>query len=300
MINPEEITGDEEGNIYFTDRGNHIYTLRKTGRTGEISTISLTEPNAPSGQTALLLPLSSGGLSSDMAGNLYFSSYQTIFRLSRDNTFSSLAGHPTVGRTNSISINPVDGPGSEAIFYRISKLALDKSGNVYIADGNHIRKLDTQNNVTTLPQLSDSGNVIEFGNDIRGLAVDAVGNIYVSDTSNHVIYKMTASGISIVGGSPRESGSDNGNGSVARFKSPQGIAIDGAGNLYVADTGNHTIRKITPDGTVHTIVGKAGVATVAPGPLPALLSAPTDVTITPDGRLVITAPQGLLQVSPIP
>lgn len=94
-----------------------------------------------------------------------------------------------------------------------------------------------------------------------GVAVDASGNSYIADESNHVIRKITNAGVvTTLAGTAGQSGSDDGTGSAARFNSPSGLAIDATGNLYVADTMNHTIRRITPAGEVTTIAGSAGDA----------------------------------------
>ena len=93
----------------------------------------------------------------------------------------------------------------------------------------------------------------------NGVAADATGNVFVADTGNHTIRKITPAGIvSTVAGSPGNAGSADGVGTNALFRAPRGIALDVLGNLYVADTGNSTIRKITPAGGVTTLAGLAG------------------------------------------
>ncbi|HWC59108.1 MAG TPA: SBBP repeat-containing protein, partial [Verrucomicrobiae bacterium] len=110
-----------------------------------------------------------------------------------------------------------------------------------------------------------STNVARFGTPF-GMAKDAAGNIYVADTLNHTIRKITPTGfVSTVAGFTATPGSADGIGADARFNTPHGIAVDSDGNLYVADTGNHTIRKITPDGTVTTFAGLAGTSGTANG-----------------------------------
>jgi sugar lactone lactonase YvrE len=85
------------------------------------------------------------------------------------------------------------------------------------------------------------------------VSLDSSGNLYVSDTSNHTIRKITPAGaVTTLAGSPGQPGAVNGNGSNARFNYPRGLAVDGAGNLFVADRGNHAIRKVTPSGEVST------------------------------------------------
>jgi sugar lactone lactonase YvrE len=96
-------------------------------------------------------------------------------------------------------------------------------------------------------------------NNPHGLALDASGNLYVADNANHTIRKISPQGIvSTFAGSPDQPGSTDGTGSAARFQLPKGVAVDPNGNVYVADSGNHTVRKITPAGVVTTLAGLAG------------------------------------------
>ena len=97
-------------------------------------------------------------------------------------------------------------------------------------------------------------------NSPSGMAVDGSGNVYVADTSNHLIRKITSAGVvTTLAGTALAAGQTNGTGAAARFNSPSGVAVDGSGNVYVADTINHLIRKITSAGVVTTLAGTAGV-----------------------------------------
>jgi len=195
-----------------------------------------------------------------------------------------------------------DGTNQYARFYSPYGAALDNNGNLYVADGEAIRKVapvGTNWVVTTLAGhgllhgLIDGTNTAAlFDSAQGGIAVDAAGNLYVADTYNNAIRKVTPigtnwvvttiAGLAISMGSP--SGSADGTNGNARFDNPQGIAVDSAGNLYVADTLNNTIRKITPIGTnwvVSTLAGLAGTNGAADGTNSnALFSAP--VALVPD------------------
>ncbi len=167
-------------------------------------------------------------------------------------TVSTLAGSGTSGYT--------DGTGTSAQFKNPYGVAVDGAGNVYVADRyNHrIRKITTSGVVSTLAGSSQgytdgTGTSAQFYNP-TGVAVDGAGNVYVADLSNHRIRKITTSGVvSTLAGST--SGYADGTGTSAQFNNPSGVAVDGAGNVYVADLSNHRIRKITALGVVSTLAG---------------------------------------------
>jgi hypothetical protein len=123
----------------------------------------------------------------------------------------------------------------------------------------------------------------------HGLALDPSGNLYVADTGNHTIRKVTPAGIvSTFAGKLGEPGSTDGPVANARFNAPEGLRADAAGNLYVADTGNHVIRKITPAGTVITLAGQAGKPGVADGPAAsALFEAPSALAVDSKGTVYV-------------
>ena len=161
----------------------------------------------------------------------------------------------------------VDGTGAAARFKNPRGVAVDGVGNVYVADtDNHvIRKVTPGGVVTTLAGTAgSSGSVDGTGaaarfNYLRGVAVDGDGNVYVADTDNHVIRKVTPGGVvTTLAGTAGSSGSVDGTGAAARFNYLRGVAVDGVGNVYVADSQNNLIRKVTPGGVVTTLAGTAG------------------------------------------
>lgn len=134
----------------------------------------------------------------------------------------------------------------------------------------------------------------------QGIAVDSNGNAYVADTGNHTIRKVTASGVvTTLAGTAGQPGKADGRGAAARFDQPTGIAVDASGQVFVADTGNSTIRRITPDGQVSTVVGVAGGVGNLPGPLPASLARPVGVAVV-GNRLYLIAGGAVLVATPGP
>ena len=168
-----------------------------------------------------------------------------------------------------------DGTGSAARFYNPSGVAVDSAGNVFVADTwNHtIRKVTSGGVVTTLAGWAgQSGTNDGKGSAARfsypsGVAVDSAGNVYVADFGNHTIRKMTSGGVvTTLAGWPEASGTNDGPGDVARFYYPQGVAVDSAGTVFVADRLNHTVRKVTSGGMVTTLGGSAELSGTNAGP----------------------------------
>lgn len=189
-----------------------------------------------------------------MKTRLLFLFALSFFQLSIGQVVSTLAGA-------SAGFN--DATGTAALFNRPWGVAVDASGNVFIADElNHkIRKITTAGVVTTFAGSTSgfqdgNGTSAKF-NSPNGLAFDSLGNLFVVDCYNHKIRKITPSGdVTTFAGSVQ--GAFNGNGAGARFNFPQGIAVDSADNLFVVDGSNYTIRKITPAADVTTFAGVAG------------------------------------------
>lgn len=230
----------------------------------------------------------------DPAGNLYVAdeNNQTIRKINTTTaqvtTFAGTAGAP--GFTN--------GTGSAARFLFPTGLSSDGSGNLYVADsGAHtIRKIDPDRVVTTLAGAGGvSGTTNATGANARfnrpvDTATDASGNVFVADASNHAI-RMIDSGavVTTLAGMPGTSGAVNGTGTAARFNNPTGVAVDGSGNVYVADRVNHAIRKITPGGLVTTFAGEIGAQGSNDGPAAdARFVNPLALAFDPSGNLIVS------------
>ncbi|EEF60519.1 NHL repeat-containing protein [Pedosphaera parvula] len=202
-------------------------------------------------------------IAADSAGNIYVADTEnsTIRKITPNGSVSTFAGFAG-------TFGSADGVGTNALFYAPQGIAVDSAGFIYVADTANatIRKITPAGVVSTL--AGSAGNINSFdGTGInanfyqpRSLAVDNGGNVYVADTWNHTIRKITPAGlVSTLAGLAGNPGSADGTNSKARFNRPSGIAVDNATNLFVTDFHNHTIRKITPGGTVTTIAGLPGV-----------------------------------------
>jgi sugar lactone lactonase YvrE len=155
-----------------------------------------------------------------------------------------LAGSGSTGSAN--------GTGTAASFNRPISVAVDSSGNVYVADSyNHsIRKITSGGVVTTLAGSGSIGSTNGTGtaasfNYPLGVAVDSSGYLYVADTDNHLIRKITPAGVVTTLAGSGSSGNANGSSTAASFNNPSGVDLDSSGNVYVGDRDNHLIRKIS-------------------------------------------------------
>ncbi|RZT39215.1 NHL repeat-containing protein [Cupriavidus agavae] len=156
----------------------------------------------------------------------------------------------------------VDATGTAASFRYLSGLAIDAAGNLYVADQmNHqIRKIDTSLAVTTFAGSTTFGSADGTGaaagfREPFAICIDTAGNLYVADSANNMIRKITPAGVVTTVAGTTLYGHADGTGAAASFYTPSGIAVDSAGNVYVADMNNHMIRKITPAGVVTTLAG---------------------------------------------
>jgi sugar lactone lactonase YvrE len=233
------------------------------------------------------------GVAVDGSGNVYIADLtnDTIRVISTAGQVRMLAGSP--GNPGS-----QDGLGSGAQFNGPSGVAVDGFGNVFVADqyNETIRKVTAQGVVTTVAGLAGVvGSVDGNGpgarfNSPAGLALDAAGNLYVADTGNDSIRKVTQAGVvTTFAGLAGIPGSLDAVGTNARFSSPVGLALDSSGVLYVADSGNNTIRKIIPNGTVSTLAGNPGLPGSADGlGSAAQFASPIGVALDTNNNIFVT------------
>jgi hypothetical protein len=244
---PSGLTVDSAGNVYVADTDNE--TIRRVTLTGSVTTLAgkvgISGSTDGSGSAASFNGPS--GVVADAAGNLYVADTlnDTIRKVTSAGMVSTIAGAAGAsGATDSL--------GTAARFFGPQGLAIDGTGDLYVADTNNgtIRKVVTATGaVTTVAGLAGiAGSADGATSQGRfhypsGVAVDSSGNLYVADTDNDALREVSPSGaVTTIAGNAGTSGSADGLGSAARFNFPTGIAVDNAGNIYVADTSNHTIR----------------------------------------------------------
>jgi hypothetical protein len=244
--------------------------------------------------------LSQNGISIDgscgFSAGLYLSTTGTLYATAplANSIFSISTIGEVVAMAGSSKAGSADGTGSQAEFNSPIGIASDASGLFYVADTNNhtIRKVTAAGVVTTLAGdagtfggVDGTGTAAQF-NHPTGVVCDASGNLYVADSGNHAIRKVSAAGVVTTIAGAGVAGGTDGSGTSARFNTPSGIAMDQAGNLIVADTGNHAIRKVTPQGVVTTLAGLLGYAGALDGNT-ALFSSPQGVAVDTGGNIYI-------------
>lgn len=256
---PYGIAVDGSGNIYVGDENNAL--IRKITTAGSVSTLAGSTYGFADGVGSAAKFFGPDGVTIDGSGNIYVADAinNRIRKITPAGSVSTFAGG-TQGYA--------DGTGTAAQFNAPVGIAIDASGNLYVADefNQRIRKISPAGVVTTLAGSGPTGagngayadgasTSARFSSPV-GVTVDASGNVYVADFNNFRVRKITAAGIvSTIAGSV--DGEMDGKGATAEFGAPNGIVVAPSGNLYVTDY-LATVREITPNGVVTTITGQAG------------------------------------------
>ena len=229
------------------------------------------------------------GVAVDGSGNVYVADYDNhkIRMIAPNGDVTTVAGSGNQGNT--------DANGTSASFNSPFGVAVDGDDNVYVADArNHkIRKIAPNGDVTTLAGTGSAGNTDANGtfasfNYPYGIAVDGDDNVYVADAGNYKIRKIARNGdVTTVAGSGNQ-GNTDANGTSASFKFPVGVAVDGSGNVYVSDAGNHKIRKIAPNGDVTTLAGTGSAGNTDANGTFASFNSPYGVAVDGDDNVYVS------------
>ena len=257
FANPMGITADEKGNLYVADSHNNL--IRKIDSSGRVTTVGGTglegSQDGKGNEASFFYPVS---VFADKKGNVLVSDTHNnlIRKIDNAGNVITIAGSTPGGenKMNQSLALKLDNPAG---------ICTDQQGNLFIADwgNNVIRKIAPDGSAKILAgTVGNRGAKDGFGAEASfylpwGIVADSLGNIYVSDFRNNRIRKITPQGMvcTLAGSATR--GSADGNINTASFFHPAGLAIDKKGNLYVADSGNNKIRKITPHGMVTTLAG---------------------------------------------
>jgi len=263
-----DVAVDGSGNIYTTELWG--FRVRKISTTGIISTVAGngTEAYSGDGGPASLAQLDAPwGVVADSRGNLYISDEgnHTIRKIAASGVITTVAGTGIAGYSGD------RGPAAGAQLNTPLGIAMDAGGNLYVADchNQRIRKISSGGAITTVAGNGSMGYAGDGGPAVgaelacpHGVAVDPAGNIYIGDTENNRVRKVTPAGvISTIAGTGTQGFTGDGRPAAgAQLCAPASLALDAAGSLYIADTCNGAIRRISPDGMIATVAG------VGPGP----------------------------------
>jgi trimeric autotransporter adhesin len=295
---PNTVSFDSSGNLYIAESLGQ--RLRKVDTMGIITTFAGGgSPVLGDGGPATAAQFDpSSGVAFDSSGNLYIADLNNnrIRKVSlATGIITTIAGTGFTGST---------GDGGPAIAAQLNgpfAIAFDSSGNLYIADstGRRVRKVDTAGIITTFAGTGVSGSAGDGGpatagqvNNPQGVAVDSSGNLYISEFAGHRIRKVSlATGIisTVAGTGVTGFSGDDGPATAARLNTPQGVAVDILGNLYIADVGNSRIRKVDATGIITTVAGTGirGFSGDGNSAAAATLDIPQGVAVDSPGNLYL-------------
>ncbi len=294
---PTDVVLDSAGTLYIAEWGNN--RIRRVTAGGTITTVAgngYPGFNGDGGRAVFAQLNHPDGVGLDEAGNLYIADYwnHRVRKVTPEGIISTVAGNGTSG---------FSGDGGTATSAQLdcpSGVSLDVAGNLYVTDSyNHrIRKISPSGVISTAAGTGvegfegDGGNAESSRLSFPSNAVpDSAGNLFISDLVNNRIRKVTPVGMiqTVAGNGTSGYAGDGGSADSALLNNPSGVALDPAGSLYVADTYNHRIRRITPAGTISTFAGNgsAGFSGDGGSATSANLNFPSDLVFDPAGNLYV-------------
>lgn len=320
LMSPAAIVFDSQGNLYFAEPGNHV--VRKFSAAGSLSIVAGNgvQGFAGDGGAATAAELDSPqGLALDAAGDLFIADTHNH----RVREVAAATGTIfTVAGTGAAGFSGDGGAAQAAALNRPTALALDAAGDLYVADtGNHrVRRIAAGSGVITAVAgngtqgfAGDGGPAVAAAIDSPGgLAVDAAGNLFIADTRNGRVREVnaltgvvtTVAGTGGAGGNIQSFSGDGGASAAAGLALPRGLALDTSGNLYIADSANHRVRRISASGVIATVAGQGteGFAGDGAPAIAANLDSPQSVALSPGGLLTMsdTANQRIRQLDAQP
>lgn len=286
---PTSTAVDGAGNIYVADKLNH--RIRKITPGGVVTTLAGSGVAGFNNATGTAAQFDQpNGVAVDGAGNVYVADAgnHRIRKITSAGVVTTLSGSGMGGFNDGAS-------GAVSQFNFPYSVALDGAGNVYVADflNHRIRVVDPVSGAAstlagsgTAGFMDATGAAAQF-NFPTGVAVDGAGNVYVADQLNHRIRRITSAGVVTTLAGSGTAGFANGTGISAQFSNPAGVALDGAGNVYVADQGNNRIRSITPAGVVSTLAGSGSAGFMNATGLTAQFNAPAGVAADGTGNVYV-------------
>ena len=286
---PFALAIDSSGNLYFAENADS--KIRKVDSKGIITTVAGTGTPGFSGDGSTATNAQMNfptGIAVDSSGNLYIAdSVNLRVRKIAGGSITTVAGN------GNVSFGGDNGSALKAQMNGPQGVAVDTAGNVYVADTlNHeVRKIDTKGTISAVAGNGSAGSGNNQLNGPQGVAVDTAGNVYIADTGNARVIKVAAGGGSstYAGSGTPGFGGDNGAAGSAQLYTPTGVAVDGSGNVYIADFQNHRIRKVSTSGTITTVAGNGNQGYAGDGGQAgsALLNYPIGVAVDSGGNLYI-------------
>ncbi len=311
---PLGVTVDSIWNVYVADTANN--KIREVTPLGVVTTFAGSGVAGAADGTGTTATFNApGAVTVDTASNVYIAD--------TNNNEIRWAAIPVGAETLAASVTTLagttvagsaDGPGATAAFDHPAGIAVDSAGNLYVADtnNNRIRKIvvipglvSPTGVVSTFAGSNNAGSADGTGtaatfNHPMGVAVDAAGNIYVADTGNNKVRKITSAGVVTTLAGSGVAGSADGTGAAASFNSPTSVSVDFAGNIYVADKGNNKIRQITPSGIVQTWAGTGAAGALDGTGAAAMFNVPAGLAVDSGGNTYVadSANNTIRKISP--